>query len=120
MQSAACQCEWIVPQVQPAAAPVANLLPPSASSAPAPAPQTRITTARPQLQTGATQPRPQSSPAPAPQPTRFTPPPVRKPGDGEKKSPVLKILLASGVFIVCAVGGYFGFIWVSHLQDKAN
>src|SRR5439155_7710534 len=50
----------------------------------------------------------------------FTPPPVRKPGDGEKKGSVVKILVASVVFIVCAAGGYFGFIWVSHLQDKAN
>jgi len=45
---------------------------------------------------------------------------VRKPGEGEKKSSVGKILIFAGVFVVCALGGYFGFIWVSNMQEKAN
>ena len=52
--------------------------------------------------------------------TKFTPPPIRKPGEGEKKGGVKKILTIASCVVVFCVAGYFGFIWVGKMQDKAN
>src|SRR5438445_532281 len=103
MQCPTCRCELIVPQLQPAAAPTITPPPPRS----APAPQVRLSGARTQ------------QPAHVPASTRFTPPPVRRPGEGEeKKNPMVKILTIAGVVIVLGVGGYFGFQWISKMQDK--
>jgi len=129
MQCPACHCELIVPQTQPAVAQVASLLPPSPGSASPPSlipkppagAQARLSTSKPTGNAPAGAPqqaRPPAGPTPSPQPSRYTPPPIRKPE--EKKTSIGKILAFAGVFIVFAVGGYFGFMWVSKAQDKTN
>jgi hypothetical protein len=44
----------------------------------------------------------------------LTPPPARK------KNPFLKYLTTAVVLIALGVGGYFGFVWLSGMQAKAN
>jgi hypothetical protein len=54
-------------------------------------------------------------------PRAYTPPPIRRPGEGEeKKGRGKKILAITAVVIVAGVGGYFGFVWVSNMQEKTN
>jgi len=123
MQCPSCQCELIVPmQQQPAAVPTAPLLPPSGASptASAPSPPSQHKGSAVQFQ-----PRPTAAGArlqgQAQAPRAYTPPPIRRPGEGEeKKGGLKKILVLTAVVIVAGVGGYFGFIWVSNMQDKTN
>jgi len=59
--------------------------------------------------------------APAQTSGRYTPPPIRRPGEGEeKKGGLKKILVIAAVVVVAGVGGCFGLRWVSNLPEKTN
>jgi len=108
LQCPSCGNNLIVPaQAAPAAASASPLVPkPPAGASP------RLAIGQAHSAAGA------SAPGVSPQkniPIRnLTPPP--KP----KKSPLVKYLTMAVVLIALGVGGYFGFIWLSGVQAKAN
>jgi hypothetical protein len=48
--------------------------------------------------------------------------PIRNlaPAVKKKQSPVVKFAIAAAVLVVLGAGGYFGYIWLSDMQSKAN
>src|SRR5262245_47326872 len=121
MQCPSCQCELIVPMQEAAAAPVASLLPPSASAAQPAQSQlagAQISEGRFKVPTAPSAAPLKAGATQVAASTRFKAPPVRQ--EEEKTGGWKKILAISAVVIVAGVGGYFGFIWVSNMQEKTN
>jgi hypothetical protein len=106
LQCPGCQGGIIVPAVAAAAPePTANSLVPKVPTGPG-----RLSKS----------PAPSAAAAGGSAPARNIPIRNLAPAVKKKQSPVVKFAIAAAVLVVLGAGGYFGYIWLSDMQSKAN
>ena len=104
IQCPSCQAELVVPQ-KPSPVPGSSLVPPPPAGAAS------------KLSIGRPQPAPSGAAHPA---QKFVPGLRQTAVAPPKKSGMIKVLKIAAVVIVLGVGGYFGYAWLSEMQEKAN